>query len=155
MKDLAQHSYRRLSDRKRQLCCEVSIAAKSVRPCVQRNKTDSANAQAILTVEQQPGAKFFALTIEAQQVMLSFHYIRAQRMKMRIMQTNAFWRLLYGFDNTLLQRHRALLAKVPASLAAVEVLRACSTDRESERAAATSWPIEAAGRNKTAARLDT
>jgi transposase len=66
------------------------ISARSVRPFVQRNKTDAADAHAIWTAGQQPGAKFVALKTDAQQVVLSLHRIRAQLMKMRVMQTNAF-----------------------------------------------------------------
>jgi transposase len=92
------------------------IAPKSVRPFVQRNKTDAADAQAIWTAGQQPGAKFVAVKNEGQQVVLSLHRLRAQLMKMRIMQTNELRGLLYEFGIALSEGHRALLKEMPAAL---------------------------------------
>lgn len=87
-----------------------------VRPFVQRNKTDAADAQAIWTAGQQPGVKFVAVKNEAQQVVLSLHRLRAQMMKMRIMQTNEIRGLLYEFGIVLPEGHRALLKELPAAL---------------------------------------
>jgi len=87
------------------------IAARTVRPFVQRNKSDAADAQAIWTAGQQPGAKFVALKTEAQQVVLSLHRIRAQLMKMRILQTNAFRGLLYEFGIVLPVGHSVSLVE--------------------------------------------
>lgn len=98
------------------------IAARSVRPFVQRNKTDSADARAIWTASQQPGAKFVAVKTEAQQVVLSLHRIRAQLMKMRIMQTNEIRGLLYEFGIVLPEGHRALLIALPDALAQAEAV---------------------------------
>ena len=96
------------------------IAAKSVRPFVQRNKTDAADARAIWTASQQPGAKFVTVKSEAQQVVLSLHRVRAQLMKMRIMQTNELRGLLYEFGIVLPEGHRALLIELPDALAQAE-----------------------------------
>ena len=93
------------------------LSPKSVRPFVQRNKTDVADAQAIWTAGQQPGAKFVAVKTTAQQVVLSLHRLRAQLMKMRIMQTNELRGLLYEFGIVLPEGHRALLKELPAALA--------------------------------------
>ena len=76
------------------------LPAKTVRPFVQRNKTDAADAQAIWTAGQQPGARFVAVKTVAQQVVLSLHRLRAQLMKMRIMQTNELRGLLAEFGAT-------------------------------------------------------
>lgn len=92
------------------------IAPKSVRPFVLRNKTDAADARAIWTAAQQPGAKFVALKSDAQQVVLSLHRLRAQLMKMRIMQTNELRGLLYEFGYVLPEGHRALLKELPEVL---------------------------------------
>jgi transposase len=92
------------------------LAPKSVRPFVQRNKTDAADAQAIWTASQQPGAKFVAVKNEAQQVVLSLHRLRSQLMKMRIMQTNELRGLLYEFGVALPEGHRALLKELPTAL---------------------------------------
>lgn len=96
------------------------IAARSVRPFVQRNKTDAADARAIWTASQQPGAKFVSVKTEAQQIVLSLHRIRAQLMKMRIMQTNELRGLLYEFGIVLPEGHRALLRDLPDALARAE-----------------------------------
>jgi transposase len=64
------------------------LPPKMVRPFVHRNKTDAADAQAICTASRQPGVRFVPVKSEAQQVVLALHRIRAQLMKMRIMQTH-------------------------------------------------------------------
>lgn len=92
------------------------LPPKTVRPFVQRNKTDAADAHAIWTAGQQPGAKFVAVKNDAQQVVLSLHRLRAQLMKMRIMQTNELRGLLYEFGFVLSEGHRALLKELPAVL---------------------------------------
>lgn len=92
------------------------LSPRSVRPFVQRNKTDAADAQAIWTAGQQPGVKFVAVKTLAQQVVLSLHRLRAQLMKMRIMQTNELRGLLYEFGIVLPEGHRALLKELPNAL---------------------------------------
>lgn len=96
------------------------LAAQAVRPFVLRNKTDAADAQAIWTAGQQPGARFIAVKTEAQQVVLSLHRVRAQLMKMRIMQTNELRGLLTEFGIVLPEGHRALMQRIPAALALAE-----------------------------------
>jgi len=96
------------------------LPAKTVRPFVQRNKTDAADAQAIWTAGQQPGAKFVAVKTETQQVVLSLHRLRAQLMKMRIMQTNEIRGLLAEFGIVLPEGHRALLKDLPDALFAAQ-----------------------------------
>src|SRR5437764_10218266 len=56
------------------------LPPKMVRPFVQRNKTDVADAQAIWTASQQPGMRFVPVKTEAQQVVLALHRLRAQLM---------------------------------------------------------------------------
>lgn len=93
------------------------ICARKVRPFVQRNKTDAADAQAIWTACQQPGMRFVAVKTLAQQVVLSLHRIRGQLMKSRIMQTNELRGILYEFGIVLPEGHRALLKALPDALA--------------------------------------
>jgi transposase len=92
------------------------LAAKSVRPFVRRNKTDAADAQAIWTAGQQPEAKFVALKNESQQAVLSLHRLRAQLMKIRIMQSNEIRGLLYEFGIVIGEGYTALRKELPASL---------------------------------------
>ncbi|SFQ28560.1 hypothetical protein SAMN05216567_11378 [Variovorax sp. OK605] len=66
------------------------ISPRKVRPFVQRNKTDAADAQAIWTACQQPGMRFVPVKSETKQIVLSLHRLQAQLMKTRIMQTNEF-----------------------------------------------------------------
>jgi transposase len=92
------------------------LPPKMVRPFVQRNKTDAADAQAIWTAGQQPGTRFVPVKTEAQQVVLALHRLRAQLMKMRIMQTNEIRGVLYEFGIVLPEGHRALLKDLPGAL---------------------------------------
>jgi transposase len=92
------------------------LPPKMVRPFVHRNKTDAADAQAIWTASRQPGMRFVPVKNEAQQVVLALHRLRAQLMKMRIMQTNELRGLLYEFGIALPEGHRALLKELPAAL---------------------------------------
>ena len=96
------------------------LAPKKVRPFVQRNKTDAADAQAIWTASRQPGMRFVALKSEAQQVVLALHRLRAQLMKMRIMQTNELRGLLSEFGIVLPEGHPALMKELPAGLQAAQ-----------------------------------
>ena len=91
------------------------LPPKMVRPFVRRNKTDAADAQAIWTASRQPGIRFVALKSEAQQVVLALHRVRAQLMKMRIMQTNALRGLLYEFGIVLPEGHAALMKELPSA----------------------------------------
>jgi transposase len=95
------------------------LAPRSVRPFVVGNKTDAADARAIWTAVQQPGARFVAIKTEPQQVILALHRMRAQLMKFRIMQTNALRGLLYEFGVVLPEGARALAKAWPAALATV------------------------------------
>ncbi|SFB61036.1 Transposase [Azotobacter beijerinckii] len=77
------------------------LAPRSVRPFVLRNKTDAADAQAIWTAVQQPGACRVAIKQADQQAILSLHRIRAQLLKFRIMQSNGLRGLFYEFGIVL------------------------------------------------------
>ena len=55
----------------------ILLHAKYVRPFVQTNKTDAADALAIWTAAQQPGMRTVAIKSEAQQAILSLHRIRS------------------------------------------------------------------------------
>ncbi len=91
-----------------------------VRVFVLRNKTDAADAQAIWTAAQQPGIKFVAVKSPLQQSVLALHRLRAQLMKMRIMQSNALRGLLYEFGEVLPESYRALCKELPDRLAGLD-----------------------------------
>jgi transposase len=91
-----------------------------VRAFVLRNKTDAADAQAIWTAAQQPGIKIVAIKTPTQQSTLALHRMRAQLMKMRIMQSNAVRGLLYEFGEVLPESYRALCKELPARWSVLE-----------------------------------
>jgi transposase len=85
------------------------IAAQFVRPFVQTNKTDAADAQAIWEAAQRPKMRFVALKDEGQQSVLALHRMREQLVKLRTMQSNQVRGLLYEFGVVLpVGRERAL-----------------------------------------------
>jgi len=94
--------------------------ARSVRPFVLRNKTDAADAQAIWTAVQQPGACLVAIRQADQQVILSLHRIRAQLLKFRIMQSNGLRGLFYEFGVVLPEGYAQLCKAVPQAFADAE-----------------------------------
>lgn len=68
-----------------------------VRPFVQTNKTDAADAKAIWTAAQQPGMPVVAPKTEPQQCILSLHAMRRLRVKMRTMLVNQLRGTLFEF----------------------------------------------------------
>ena len=66
----------------------VLLHAKFIRPFVQTNKTDAADARAIWTAVQQPEMRTVAAKTEDQQAMLCLHRMRALLIKIRTMQIN-------------------------------------------------------------------
>jgi transposase len=93
------------------------LPAKHVRAFVLRDKTDALDAQAIWVAAQQPHIREVPVKSEQQQACLSLHRMRAQLMKMRIMQTNALRGLLYEFGIVLPEGHKKLLQSVQGELA--------------------------------------
>lgn len=133
------------------------LAPKSVRPFVRSNKDDAADAQAIWTAVQQPGAHLVALKSEAQQAILTLHRMRAQLLKFRVMQTNALRGFLYEFGIVLPQGHRALAKAWPTAVAGLaERLpgcrsracrsngHACSAWKRRSRPWSAAWPARCA-----------
>lgn len=96
------------------------LAPRSVRPFVLRNKTDAADAQAIWTAVQQPGACLVAIKQAGQQAILSLHRIRVQLLKVCIMQSNALRGLLYEFGIVLPEGHAQLAKAMPEAFAEAE-----------------------------------
>ena len=76
-------------------------------------------ARAIWTAVQQPEARLVAIKSEQQQAILALHRLRAQLIKLRIMQTNALRGLLYEFGEVLpegsVAARRSLAARLPCS----------------------------------------
>ncbi len=98
----------------------VLLHAKFIRPFVQTNKTDAADARAIWTALQQPGMRTVAAKTEDQQAMLSLHRMRAQWVKIRTMQVNQLRGLLYEFGVTFRAGRLAGLSEIRRRMAELE-----------------------------------
>jgi len=96
------------------------IAAQFVRPFVQTNKTDAADAQAIWEAAQRPKMRFVALKDEGQQSVLALHRMREQLVKLRTMQSNQVRGLLYEFGVVLPVGRERVLAELPKKLEQLE-----------------------------------
>ena len=98
----------------------VLLHAKYIRPFVQTNKTDAADAKAIWTAIHQPGMRTVAAKTEDQQAMLSLHRMRAQLVKIRTMQVNQLRGLLYEFGVTFRAGRLAGLTEIRRRMAELE-----------------------------------
>ena len=98
----------------------VLLHAKFIRPFVQTNKTDAADARAIWTAVQQPEMRTVAAKTEDQQAMLALHRMRALLVKFRTMQVNQLRGLLYEFGATFRAGRVAGLAEIRARMAELE-----------------------------------
>lgn len=98
----------------------VLLHAKFIRPFVQTNKTDAADARAIWTAVHQPGMRTVAVKSEEQQAMLSLHRMRTLLLKFRTMQVNQLRGLLYEFGATFKAGRVAGLAEIRAHMAEFE-----------------------------------
>jgi transposase len=98
----------------------VLLHAKFIRPFVQTNKTDAADARAIWTAVQQPEMRTVAAKTADQQAMLSLHRMRALLIKFRTMQVNQLRGLLYEFGVTFRAGRLAGLAEIRARMAELE-----------------------------------
>ena len=98
----------------------VLLHAKFIRPFVQTNKTDAADARAIWTAVQQPGMRTVAAKTEDQQAMLALHRMRALLVKFRTMQVNQLRGLLYEFGATFRAGRMAGLSEIRTRMAELE-----------------------------------
>ena len=93
------------------------LPAKQVRPFVLRDKTDARDAQGIWVAAPQLHIRAVPLKSVQPQLCLCLHRIRAQLMKMRVMQTNALRGLLYDFGIALPEGRQVLSTRIPTELA--------------------------------------
>jgi transposase len=98
----------------------VLLHAKFIRPFVQTNKTDAADARAIWTAVQQPEMRTVAAKTEDQQAMLALHRMRALLVKFRTMQVNQLRGLMYEFGVTFRAGRVAGLSEMRARMAELE-----------------------------------
>src|SRR6266853_2361714 len=98
----------------------VLLHAKFIRPFVQTNKTDAADARAIWTAVHQPGMRTVAAKTEDQQAMLAVHRMRSLLVKFRTMQVNQLRGLLYEFGATFRTGRVAGMAEIRARMAELQ-----------------------------------
>lgn len=98
----------------------VLLHAKFIRPFVQTNKTDAADARAIWTAVHQPGMRTVAAKTEDQQAMLGLHRMRSLLIKFRTMQVNQLRGLLYEFGVSFRAGRVAGLNEIRARMAELE-----------------------------------
>jgi transposase len=98
----------------------VLLHASFIRPFVQTNKTDAADAKAIWTAANQPEMRTVAVKTQDQQSMLSLHRMRALLVKFRTMQVNQLRGLLYEFGVTLRAGRLAGLSEIRKRTAQLE-----------------------------------
>ncbi len=92
------------------------VPAQYVRPYVQRNKTDRADAEAALEAVRSRRIHPVAIKTVAQQELLALHRIRQQWMTTRTARINAIRGLLHEHGLTLVGGARAGLRALPALL---------------------------------------
>lgn len=98
------------------------LPAQHVKPFVLRDKTDARDAQAIWVAAQQRHIPCVAVKSERQQTCLALYRLRAQLMKMRIMQTSTLRGLLYEIGIVLPEGHRLLMQRIQSELARAQAL---------------------------------
>jgi transposase len=98
----------------------VLLHASFIRPFVQTNKTDAADAKAIWTAVNQPEMRTVAVKTQDQQSMLSLHRMRTLLVKFRTMQVNQLRGLLYEFGVTLRAGRLAGLSEIRKRTAQLE-----------------------------------
>lgn len=105
---------------------DVSLLhARFIRPFVQNNKTDAADAKAIWTAVQQPEVRTVAVKTEEQQAILGLHRMRSGLIKWRTAQVNQLRGLLYEFGITLKGGRQAGLRQIRERIAELEELLPC------------------------------
>ncbi len=98
------------------------LHARYIRPFVQNNKTDAADARAIWTAVQQPEVRMVAVKTEEQQAILALHRMRSNLVKSRTAQVNQLRGLLYEFGVTLRGGRQAGLQQIRERMAELECL---------------------------------
>lgn len=79
------------------------VPAKFVRPFVKTNKSDEADAEAIVVAALAPGMRFSAIKTEEQQSILALHRVRSRVLKQRIQISNEIRGFLREFGFTIPQ----------------------------------------------------
>lgn len=116
------------------------IHAKFIRPFVQGNKTDAADAKAIWAAVRQPEMRTVVGKTEEQQAMLALHRMRLSLIKFRTMQGNQLRGLLYEFGITLKGGRQAGLAVVvEMDGGMVSIVEADATQKDRRKGKKLQW----------------
>lgn len=92
------------------------IPAAFVRPFVKTNKSDQADAEAIVIAGLAPGMRFSSIKTIEQQSVLSLHRVRARLMKQRVQTINEVRSFLREFGYTMPEGVAAFKKEVPLIL---------------------------------------
>jgi transposase len=104
------------------------IAPQYVKPWVQTNKSDAADARAICRAVQEPGMRYVGIATEAQQEVQALHRVRSRLLRQRTALVNQLHGLLLEYVMAV-PRGRAALRRALATFLADErgtpLLRNC------------------------------
>lgn len=113
------------------------MAPQYVKPWVQTNKSDAADARAICRAVQEPGMRFVGIVTEAQQEVQALHRVRSRLLRNRTALVNQLHGLLLEYG-VAVPRGRAALRKALATFLADErgtpLLRQLLTEQQAELA---------------------
>jgi transposase len=93
------------------------IAPQYVKPWVQTNKSDQADARAICRAVQEPGMRFVGIATEAQQDVQTFHRVRRRLIGNRTARVNQIRGILLEYGVAVPQGVGALRKALPTLLA--------------------------------------
>lgn len=96
------------------------IHPRYVKPFVQTNKTDAADARAIWIAAQQPGIRRVAIKTEEQQALLGLHRIRSELVDSRTRQINQIRGLLGEYGLHFRHGRKAAMTEISARLSEIE-----------------------------------
>jgi transposase len=113
------------------------IAPQDVKPWVQTNKSDAADARAICRAVQEPGMRYVGIATEAQQEVQAFHRVRSRILRQRTALVNQLHGLLLEYG-VAVPRGRAALRKALATFLTEErgtpLLRQLLAEQQAELA---------------------
>jgi len=99
----------------------VLIHPSYVRPFVQTNKTDAADARAICMAAQQPGMRTVAAKTEGQQAILGLHRIRSGLIDSRTRDINQIRGLLSEYGLSFKRGRRSVMKELQVRIAEIEM----------------------------------
>ena len=111
------------------------IAPQYVKPWVQTNKSDQADARAICRAVQEPGMRFVSIASEAQQAVQAFHRVRSRLMSNRTALVNQIRGILLEYGVAIPKGVASVRKALPLLLAEerwAPLIRQFLTDQQAE-----------------------